>query len=160
MCALCCRYFATTGFTIHVKKLAPCKEVGFFFWTPKPQSLLEIVQTQRDNLTVQSGAFTSSSWSGSGTPQGRITAAPCSPSLTPRFPGCSGWFQINVTSFFNLAVSKIPDNLQGMVKAVQIQHQEIRNIIFLLVIALLHLTKDLRMDRQLCVGVFLLSVVF
>lgn len=84
---LCRCWFAATHFRSE-KASTVQRSFVFFFWTLNAWPLLEIMQTHRDNLTVQGGAFTSSCWLGSGRSQGRITAAPCAPSLLPTFPSC------------------------------------------------------------------------
>lgn len=130
--------------TLGLKKLPPCKEV-FFFWTLNPWPSLETMQTHRDSLTVQGGAFTSSCWSGSGRSQGRITAAPCAPSLIPTFLSCS---DLRLT-FLHLFAAIKNRHLAGNGEMMCKFSNERENVIFLLVVVSSHILTDL-FFRWLC----------
>lgn len=128
--------------TLGLEKLPLCKVL--FFWTLNPWPSLETMQTHRDSLTVQGGAFTSSCWLGSGRSQGRITAAPCAPSLLPTFLSC-GDLRLTFLHLF----AAIKNRQKERWDDVPIQQWGIENVIFPLVAVSSHILTGLRMDRCL-----------
>lgn len=137
---LCCWWLAATDFRTGKTSTVQSS----FFWTLNPWPSLETMQTHRDSLTVQGGAFTSSCWLGSGRSQGRITAAPCAPSLLPTFLSC-GDLRLTFLHLF----AAIKNRQKERWDDVQIQQWGIENVIFPLVAVSSHILTGLRMDRCL-----------